>query len=393
MGGPRKRTKPAKRRRNRLKKRKRNASRSRSRKRVKFMRPVRQVQSKVGSHVIRSYESERISFGSDPNATQSGYGFSLRFSYDAKNNTPQIGICRGYDMGLESTPFAAFPGTSIHSDFINHQRIYRYCKVRKMTMHVSKVPHLVIEAFGSGANNIRDPGTDTIIPWAAQPDLINYQNGEFSTRFIAAPDMWKRYKYALHRQAGASGNKALGESRFTVVPRQVTMLPQQLNNQGQAVKDPQIRMKKTPPVDAARFRSSLGSLTSAGWIWIWHHPGLRTAGLQLRRDVWFTVELEYFGLMPVLPVQYGCEDMVDGPTMVGSDCNFGRWVDAPLTGDCPVESNRGGQTGGYDPCFAQGLTGGIDYHGAGGYEFSGNVPTGPGETCSIDPGCVTHLYK
>lgn len=352
-------------------KRRRSISRKRNSKH-KRMRMLKSVKTSyaTGSRVIRSYESERIYRACDLNATQTGFGFSLKFTYDVANKTPIIAVQRGFASeakGGNATDYAFFPGATIHSDFINLTRVYRYCKIRKMTMHVCKLAPPFNVANSASASYQVDYGTDIIIPWAAEPDLINYSTGEFSN-IIASPDNYKRYKYKYMRPA-TSKNGVQGAARMTVVPRQPTMTPQVFLAGGVASLNPQVRMRRTPPIDIFRFKENLGDLNSVGWIWVWHHPGLKGGPVPVTRQVWFTFEFEYFGVRPVgITRMDPCLDKItsDEHNSASEACSFGRWGAGPLTGSCPTYS----VTGTSPP------TGGISYWN-GGVDIQDNGATGP----------------
>lgn len=313
------------------------------------MSPPKQVQSKIGMRVRRTYESERQYILSDHNATQSGYGFGFRGSFDAKSNQPVLEITRGFDADyLSSTTFAKFPGAAIQMDFINLTRVYRYVKIRKICIHVTKVPQMIsqtISAVGGTAfqTEYSDPGQDIMIPWAANPDLVNYNNGEF-TNLIQTPDIYKRYKYKKTRNVGAKTGQ-VGENNYTCIPRQFQMIPSVILMGGVSGSNPQVRPVRTPPIDIFRFRSSLGSLNSAAMIWIWYHPGLKGTpnNSTLRRQVWFTVEMDYYGDRPIGPtVMSDCFDKnVVETDIAGDECAMADYVTGPMTGSCPSYTYTG----------------------------------------------------
>lgn len=322
---------------------KRTRSLSRKRfKRMRLMRPVSHTVSMRGTHVVRTYETERIDFPSSPGVAQDGYGFSFRCVYDAKVGV-EASIVRGYDpAGTAAVNFAGFQGGYMQSDFLNLTRVFRYIRIKRMTMHVSKAPSFVYDINVGGANHVIDPGTDVILPWSAEPDLVNFSNGEFSN-IIGSPDFYKRPKYKYIRPAG-SKNGQVSHGSMTVIPKQPVMWPVNVIQGGTIAPNPQVRFKKTPAVDVFRFRSNLGNLNSAGWIWVWQHPGLQNQNNAIiHRNVWFTVQLEYYGVRPTGPtVNDPCFDNIDtgaGDSLsrisAHGDCSFGAWAGPAATGSCP----------------------------------------------------------
>lgn len=231
-----------------------------------------------------------------------GRAYSLNFTYDVTANSCASSVYLGSPQAAVGTD-TTLQFQNLVDEFQALTNVYRYFRVTKFQMKVSKLPLPTYVASqpvpgvptnqqqGATWTNMGDPGRMLLRPWTGAPGVANYANG-----VLTAADWDDHYRYKRKKVESAVGPVS-HPLEFCVAPVQPTYIPD--GDDDLAVASGQVRYDRCPWIDISDFSTGRVDASSYGMIYYWYFPSCvgATTGF-LESEQTFEIEVEYKGLKP-----------------------------------------------------------------------------------------------
>lgn len=266
--------------------------------------PTSLVRPVVTDHnfVRRTYTSDRAYTISNLSTVRyNANAWTLNFVFDAVTNSAHAEVMLGSpQQGVGTTTGVLFQ--NLEDEFQALTNVYRYFRVTKFQMNISKLPAPVYmpsqpvptvptnQQQGGTWTNAGDPGRYLLRPWTGAPGVANYSTGG-----LTAVDWDDHARFANAKIESAVGHVD-HPIKYAVTPIQPVII-----SDNASVADPTgvVQYEPVPAIDISNFSTGACEASCYGIIQYWYFPACvnATTGFLATSCTW-EIEVEYFGLKP-----------------------------------------------------------------------------------------------